>query len=804
MDNQNTTPNPEEQENNKPTPPLGGTQPPSSFDDEMMKTSIGTPTPAHNPAMPPSSSPFDDASMRTMLDAAPEDSSQSTSPSQAASTQPVPSEQPPADTSFDPHATTFDLQVDEPDPNFDPYATQYVSDDEKKAAFQGAEITPPAQPKQPSSQPQQKSQGASSGQPTPASGPKIPQLNIGNISMPQTSMVKDLGLLPLSAIYAVLIILPALGLAWFMRFVGILLLYGEISIIRTILGILGAGLAGGLFFALKYLPPLGGLQKRFDDLDLARAPISEPIQESRTQLNFWFFVFAGVLLSAAVVGAALSTEQLPIISYDGSDAFVEAQESSVDELTSDKFSDIIPVRGVFEQEDSDNEIRFTNLLTGISLLFGLIGAGILVGVSAFSLQPDTIEPSAERNFEPLQIILPLASGIALIMLAWSLKLINHQPSDFIYFFLLAVLGMYGFAAFNLRFLPARFFKWVSQVRVALYAGVLSLVLMSIVVLFLASSNARDGIDFSDGSEFSFTWRFAYSPAYFSFLLGDKDILIILPASIALVFAGLLGGFLTLQAFGYELVEDRAKGKNVLGLTFTLLLLLTAPTVLIVVLLRIISPSNTLDGLLLWGLPFALFVGIVLLIRTRPKVVDSILKPIHNAAGQLPNSLLFMSDPLKKVTKTSGEEVKALVTWPLGLTLAVVYSLIAAPFAFSFWFYALLLVGILFLTSEHQTPIRQPRIPSPTAGQSQTPNPVQPNVPTDQAQPSIPATPSAPPNADPFATPPSSQAQPSTPTAPDSPPAKVDPFASPSGQQPSQSPPPPAWPPQKPSSDKSQE
>lgn len=708
MDNQNPVPNPEEQANKQTTPPFSDASS-ASQNDDMMKTSIGAPTPMQSPSPDP---------MRTMLDANPSATPDASTPPASSSTPPSPPSQSPS--GYDPFATQYVGKDAPPAVNYDPYATQF---DPLSKAETDAAIAAAAEKRKTQEQQATKASGDGTGK------RRLPSMPAMNFQLSGTSLVSELGLLPLTGIYALIILVSSLGMAFFMRFLGMLLLYGDIAVVRTLLGLVGAGLAVGLLAALKYVPQLAGLQPRFDSLDLQRKPIEQPSSTPKANLDFWFFVFAGALVALSLVLGFVSTEQLPIVHIDGDDVNVERTEESLDEgFQETVFKDIDPVRGKLENELLTIEVK--QIARTVSALFGLLGA-LAIAATAFlpTGTPEGSDASA-RPFTPLQIGVALMGGLGLLMWTWSLKLISHQSGDFIYFVLLAFVGMYVMAGQHLAVLPARFLAWVRRWRMGIYVVISSVLLMSLVTIFFDAKSVR-GTSFSDLSEFNFTWRFAFSPAYFIFTIADHGIILMLVISIVLVAFGLLGTFLALQAFGQEIVEKRQTSIRIAAIVATTLVWLLIPMILTYGLLEILGADRIIEAILLVLLPFAYLMGALWVLHHRTALFDRVMGAFDGIVKRLPQQLPpFLRLPLQQVTAVRGDDVKAFIPWPLGIALAMGVSLIAAPFVLSFWFYLIVLVGLLFLLSDHQ-----PRAPKPIVA-TPTPPSASPSEPSTTPDPSV--------------------------------------------------------------------
>ncbi|PJF42505.1 MAG: hypothetical protein CUN55_09955 [Phototrophicales bacterium] len=695
MDNQKPVPNPEEQ---------GNEEQPSRSEDMMQTSASASPVPESS-----------DDPMKTVIDVSPS----------SATPEPSTPKSPP----YDPYATQYVAAGDEQAVSYDPYATQFeaISEEQKTEAIAQASEQQKRKTQEKPPVPSEKQEGER----------RFPPLSF---DIPSASIVSQLGLVPLWGIYALIALLTSLGLAWFMRFLGILLLYGDISIMRTLLGVVGGGLAVGALAALKYVPQLAGLQERTDTLDKELPPSLVNTSVPKVSFDFWFLLFAGIFILSSFLIAALSTEQHPIVIFSGDDKerIENLQEDMESTYDSRAYHDLTPVTGEMKLFGDEVTIEYKNMFNVSRFLFGIAGAAILVGLLAYSFRKPLSEVSSKRDMSPIQIGLALASGIGLIMLVWSTKLINHQSGDFVYFFLLAFVGVFGMGGTHLTLFPLRFIKSVNQLQLAFYVAILTILLMSVVTIFLDASSV-EGVDLNelraaaeqtqsglpddneqarfDGS-FDYTWRFSYSPAYFVYMLTERGFFKTVVISILLVFFGILGMFFTFQGFGYHWVENRTEGRNVVAIATSMLFLLVVPMIALMAILRVLSMSRIIEGTLLWLVPFLLLLGDVWIIHNRTSTVDRALNWVKNLAARVKvPALVFLTKPINQLASVRGEDLKAFLSWPTGIALAVGLSIIAAPFTLSFWFYLLLLVGALFLLNSSRSQPKQPVSPTTTPSSS---------------------------------------------------------------------------------------
>jgi hypothetical protein len=499
------------------------------------------------------------------------------------------------------------------------------------------------------------------------------------------SIFLNVGRVPLLGLYSGVVALSALGLALFSRFLVLLLVYGDFEIGRFILGIFGLLLAVGFYIAFEYIPVLGGAQARLDRLDLEQNPNLATIQEPAGTLNPWLIGLAVLLTVTGLLGGGLIFDAWTSLNIDG-----------VSQL--------------------------------FAIILGGFGGALIGGLSLFNEPRTPLNGAAERRFTPLQLVRPIGIGLGVVFLAAGLQLLRvdlgfedgavvPQPyaADVPIYFLLALAGMYGIGGQSLRVLPLRFHQWIGNTIVGLVSGVASVGLMSVFTMLL------DGTD--GGGDI--TVRFAYAPWYLIGTMDDSNIVLMSLFGVLLSAAGLFGGFLTLQSFGETIISQPQKRIQMLSLTLATIFIVMLPMLVIFPVLTVLPLGMLLEAWLLFLIPFVLLSALLVAVKTRAGFIAGMLGVMKRLVNILPKQTPpWLRSPLQSVVTTDQSVVQSLITWQRGIAFVVVFSAIAPTLALSFWFWILLLVGIMYGFSSQATGRPAPIASKPGSGGSNTPRPSQ--------------------------------------------------------------------------------
>lgn len=650
--------------------------------------------------------------------------------------------------SFDPHATQFQqMQADgsEEQQNFDPHATQFQGVTQQSDTPGVHTTMPPSARPAASGVPSQSPASAAAEQTPPASSRRSrrggePSMGQTQAKAPRASAASNMGALPLWGIYAGLIFFSSIGLALFARLLVLLLVYTEFDVIAILSGIIGLGVFVLPAAVLEMVPQLAGAKQRLDSLestmDRGESPHMQSVVETRATMSPWFIAFAAILVVMAVVGSLLATEATPLLSLDGDDEFVESAEKSFEEsLEEDSYRELQPLEGNSESDQLDVSVQYPIMPT--VLILGLFGAGVLAAAARMDFNLPSIKALEQLPFNVMQLVRPLATGVGLVGFAVALALISHRSGDFVFYFFLALIGAYGIAGTSWRILPRRLQEFSSTLRIALFAGVVVIALMSVATMFLDASSV-EGVNIETNEAIEKVYRFAYSPDYFLFTVADRNIAVMSFLGILLVFLGLLGTIVSLQAFGYDLVRDKKTRTDVVGVGSAALLVAMLPTLLLWPLISLLGIGRGTEAWLLWGIPFVLLLAMLWAVQSRPALVTSALKPVKTLSGRLPASVPApIRDTFHKVGNSSAEGVNAVLDWKLGFALIIVFSILALPLAISFWFWVIALIGVAFLLGDANTappaPKAPPKPPKPPK-QAKAQKPESPETPSDPPEP----------------------------------------------------------------------
>lgn len=472
--------------------------------------------------------------------------------------------------------------------------------------------------------------------------------------------------------YLGLALLSVLGLALFMRMVVLLVIFGHFDVIAVILGMLGAAASAGVFFAFTLVPPLFGIEEKLDqiEMDASGGTLLASIEESRATIGLWFFVLIGLLVVAGALGGLMAFN-VPLL--DDRDV-KEAKEAG-------------------------------------ALALGVLGAAIVAGLGGYSEAHTPFSGTTARRFDFRHLIRPLALGIGLPAFAAGLALIGHNAWDIPLYFLLALIGMIGIGGSSLRTMPLRLHQWSGRAHVGLVAGAATVAAMSILTLLIDKYTIE--YRFIDDE----TYRFAYSPQHLVFTAKVHSLILISLFGIPLVLTGVLGSWIALQAFGYNLMNDRTQRQNLTALVVGSLGVLLLPLLIIWVILVLLPLGETTEGWLIWGIPFLVLLLEVWLIRERPGVIEGVLARLRPLVGMIPASADFIKAPLTRFVSIQAAQMQSVVTWKLGFAFAVVGSIIMAPLLISFWFWPLALIGVAYLVNFMKPPQMQSAPPPPPSGVS---------------------------------------------------------------------------------------
>jgi hypothetical protein len=327
---------------------------------------------------------------------------------------------------------------------------------------------------------------------------------------------------------------------------------------------------------------------------------------------------------------------------------------------------------------------------------GLFG-GLLVGIlGSLSGTMAPLSDSGPRDLKPEHLYRPVAVGIGLTMWAAALHLVGSGAWQIPLYTLILLFGMIGIAGASIHALPLRLHQWSGRLHIALMSGVAAIATMSLANMFL-NGHSTEILEFVDGNTQSTdaTFRMAYSPAYFVSTASDRSIILASLFGILLVIVGVVGAAIVMQAYGHQVVTDRRLGLKFSSILVAGLTVVMIPMLFIWAILAILPLGRTFEGWLIWGIPATILMLLLIIVRTRPQLLDKWLEMFHQNVSKMTFLPPFIRNPLIYLGTLRSSHIQPVVTWELGLVAVVVGSIVAAPFVLSFWFWILALGGYLF-------------------------------------------------------------------------------------------------------------
>ncbi len=439
------------------------------------------------------------------------------------------------------------------------------------------------------------------------------------------------------SLYVLILVAGIFGLGLTLHAIGYLTITHDMTVIRALLGIAGAAGVGGAFFLLK------DREKQLDRIEDAYegSTLSDQIEEPQVTSQIWPIAFAVFL---ALVGAVAGYHLFSI------------------------------------------GHRTTRLI------LGLLGGGFTGYLGTVGKSLPFIPIPDERQFNPLHLIRPIATGAGLLAMAMALGLLGFDEEGMFYFTLLGIVGVIGIAGSSLRQLPLRIHQIIGHIHVALLSGVMVVAAASLVTLF-------DKEDF-----FTVTFRYSFSPAGIVHMARENNLIVASFIAVGLVIASTLAVTFTLQAYGYDLRKDKTTRRNLailLAVVLSLGMALMLPTWII---LAILPLGIGLEGWLLWLIPFATFTILFWLIRKRPARFDSIMDWEQKMFNKMTFVPPFLSKPMSQLLSLRSHNLQPILTWQLGWTAVLVGSLLAAPMALlSIWWIAGLITVAFLVDNMNKQP-----------------------------------------------------------------------------------------------------